>query len=117
MNTNKQTDETAFGQSCVAGVSFLMFVVLKGKQATLLNSAVSSPLDLSRRFTLHHLADLHTPITTPINWEVFSLVVITARTLLVHLFIYCQILIYTPELPEKHGAKEIAQASKQQQEH
>ena len=84
-----------------------MFVVLKGKQATLLNSAVSSPLDLSRRFTLHHLADLHTPIITPFNQEAFSLVVITARILLVHLFIYCQILIYTPELPENTEQKKL----------
>ena len=63
-----------------------------------LNRTVSVPLDRSERFTLHHLTDLYTPIPTPINWEAFSLAVIIARILLVHISIFCQILIYTAEL-------------------
>ena len=49
-----------------------------------LYSAVSSPWDCSKRFTLHPQADLFIPRPFQFLWEVFSNVAINARRLFVH---------------------------------
>ena len=51
-----------------------------------LYSAVSSPLDRSKRFTLHPLADLLIPAPTRLVWEAFSHAAVAAQNLITHIF-------------------------------
>ena len=72
-----------------------------------LYSMVSSPLDWSKRFTLHPMTDMFIPTSFRLLWEAFSHVVITARRLFVQisLSVCSQVLILN----------EIAKALKRQQ--
>ena len=45
--------------------------LVSGKKVVFLYSAVSSPLDRSKRFTLHALADLFIPTPAGLLWEAF----------------------------------------------
>ena len=50
---------------------FNLFLFNKGKKGRpmFIHSAVSSPLDRSKRFTLNYMADLFTPTPTQLLWE------------------------------------------------
>ena len=54
-----------------------------------LHRAVSSPLECSKRFTLHPLADLFILTPTWLLWEVFSHAAITVQRIFTHIFQHC----------------------------
>ena len=83
--------------SCISGMSSSMSAKLnlafpKKVTVTFLYSAVSSPWDCSKYFTLH-------PMPPRLLWKVFSHAAITAQRLLYHISttVYSQELIYTAE--------------------
>ena len=63
----------------------LLPTIVTFKQGEFLCSAVSSPWDCSKRFTLHPLANLFIPRPFQLLWEASSHTAITARILLFHI--------------------------------
>ena len=79
-----------------------LFIMLGMCKGMFLYRAVSSPLDRSKRFTLHPLADVFIPTSTRLLLEAFSHAAITVQRVFIHIFttVYSQILIYSAERTE-----------------